>query len=91
MAGQFPSGWDKPMFTHPTHRMRATTPRRTRTTSAGKTARAARRIQKRQLERSVSWTGPERLRCLGYRLRLTVRDSIRAYLRMLEWQVSGMR
>ena len=91
MAGRFPSGWGKAMFTHPTHRARATTPCRTRARSAGKAARAARRIQKRQLERSVSWTGPERLRCLWYRLRLTVREAIHANLRMLEWQVTGMR
>ena len=91
MTGRFPSGWDQAMFTHPAHRVRATMPRGTRTRSAGKAARAARRIQKRQLERSVSWTGPERLRCLWYRLRLTVRDAINANLRMLEWQVTGMR
>ena len=91
MAGPVPSGWDKAMFAHTTHRARATTPGRTRTRSAGKAARAARRIQKRQLERSVSWTGPERLRCLWYRLRLTVREAIGANLRMLEWQVTGMR
>jgi hypothetical protein len=79
------------MFTHPAHRVRATTPRGTRARPAGTAARAARRIQKRQLERSVSWTGPERLRCLWYRLRLTVREAINANLRMLEWQVTGMR
>jgi len=31
-------------------------------------------IHRRQLEQSVSWSGRERLRCLWYRLRLTVAE-----------------
>jgi hypothetical protein len=39
-------------------------------------------IQKRQLEKSVSWSGRERLRCLWYRLRLTVAEMNYATRRM---------
>jgi hypothetical protein len=31
-------------------------------------------VGQRQLEKSVSWSGRERLRCLWYRLRLTVAE-----------------
>jgi hypothetical protein len=31
-------------------------------------------VHKQQLEKSVSWSGRERLRCLWYRLRLTVAE-----------------
>ena len=31
-------------------------------------------VHRRQLEKSVSWSGRERLRCLWYRLRLTVAE-----------------
>ena len=40
----------------------------------------------RQLEDTVSWTGPERLRCLWYRLRLTVADMNHATRRTVEIQ-----
>ena len=43
-------------------------------------------IQKRQLERTVSWTGRERLRCLWYRLRLTVAEMNHATRRIVELQ-----
>jgi hypothetical protein len=43
-------------------------------------------IQKRQLEKSVSWTGRERLRCLWYRLRLTVAEMNYATRRTVELQ-----
>jgi hypothetical protein len=46
----------------------------------------AERIQKRQLEKSVTWTCSERLRCLWYRLRLTVREMNYAARRMAELQ-----
>jgi hypothetical protein len=46
----------------------------------------AERIQKRQLETSVSWTGRERLRCLWYRLRLTVQEVNHASRRIVELQ-----
>jgi hypothetical protein len=40
----------------------------------------------RQLEKSVSWSGRERLRCLWYRLRLTVAEMNYATRRMVELQ-----
>ncbi len=43
-------------------------------------------VHKRQLERSVSWSGRERLRCLWYRLRLTVAEMNYASRRMVELQ-----
>jgi hypothetical protein len=46
----------------------------------------AEHIQKRQLEKSVSWTGRERLRCLWYRLRLTVQEMNHATRRIVELQ-----
>ncbi|HEX6519165.1 MAG TPA: hypothetical protein VF070_04010 [Streptosporangiaceae bacterium] len=47
----------------------------------------AERVHKRQLEKSVSWTGRERLRCLWYRLRLTVQEMNYATRRMTELQM----
>lgn len=44
-------------------------------------------IQKSQLEESVSWTGRERLRCLWYRLRLTVQEMNYAARRIVELQM----
>ena len=41
---------------------------------------------RRQLEKSVSWSGRERLRCLWYRLRLTVAEMNYATRRMVEVQ-----
>jgi hypothetical protein len=41
---------------------------------------------RRQLEKSVSWSGRERLRCLWYRLRLTVAEMNYATRRMVELQ-----
>ena len=43
-------------------------------------------IHRRHLEETVSWTGPERLRCLWYRLRLTVAEMNHATRRMAELQ-----
>jgi hypothetical protein len=43
-------------------------------------------VQRRQLEKSVSWSGRERLRCLCYRLRLTVAEMNYATQRMVEVQ-----
>ena len=43
-------------------------------------------IDTRQLEKTVSWTGPERLRCLWYRLRLTVAEMNYASRRVVEIQ-----
>ena len=43
-------------------------------------------VHRRQLERSVSWSGPERLRFLWYRLRLTVAEMNHATGRIVELQ-----
>jgi hypothetical protein len=43
-------------------------------------------IHRRHLEKQVSWTGPERLRCLWYRLRLTVAEMNYATRRAVEVQ-----
>jgi hypothetical protein len=41
---------------------------------------------RRQLEKSVSWSGRERLRCHWYRLRLTIAEMNYATRRMVELQ-----
>jgi hypothetical protein len=41
-------------------------------------------VRRRQLEKSVSWSGRERLRCLWYRLRLTVAEMNYATLRIAD-------
>jgi hypothetical protein len=43
-------------------------------------------VPRRQLEKSVSWSGRERLRCLWYRLRLTVAEMNYATRHMVELQ-----
>ena len=43
-------------------------------------------VHKRQLEKSVSWSGRERLRCLWYRLRLTIAEMNYATRRTVELQ-----
>jgi hypothetical protein len=43
-------------------------------------------VHSRQLEKSVSWSGRERLRYLWYRLRLTVAEMNYATRRMVELQ-----
>ena len=43
-------------------------------------------VRKRQLEKSFSWSGRERLRCLWYRLRLTVAEMNYATRRTVELQ-----
>ena len=43
-------------------------------------------VHRRQLEKMVSWTGRERLRCLWYRLRLTVAEMNYATHRAVEVQ-----
>lgn len=42
---------------------------------------------RRQLEKTVAWTGPERLRCMWYRLRLTIAEMNYATRRMTEQQM----
>ena len=44
-------------------------------------------LEKRQLEQSVCWTRSERIRCLWYRLRLTVHEMNDASRRMVELQM----
>jgi hypothetical protein len=51
-------------------------------------------LAQRQLEKTVSWTGREWLRCLWYRLRLTVAEMNYATRRVVEVQapwISGDR
>jgi hypothetical protein len=43
-------------------------------------------LHRRQLEKSVSWSGRERLRHLWYRLRLTIAEMNHATRRMVEIQ-----
>jgi hypothetical protein len=43
-------------------------------------------MHRRQLEKSVAWSGRERLRCLWYRLRLTVAEMNYATRRTVELQ-----
>jgi hypothetical protein len=43
-------------------------------------------VHRRQLDKSVSWSGRERLRCLWYRLRLTVAEMNYATRRTVELQ-----
>ena len=43
-------------------------------------------VHRRQLEKSVSWSGHEQLRCLWYRLRLTVAEMNYATRRTVELQ-----
>ena len=45
------------------------------------------RVHRRQLEKSVSWSGRERLRYLWYRLRLTVAEMNYASKRVVELQI----
>ena len=47
---------------------------------------SANTIKRRQLEKSVSWSGRERLRCLWYRLRLTIVEMNYATRRTVELQ-----
>jgi hypothetical protein len=47
---------------------------------------AAHLVRRRQLEKTVSWSGRERLRCLWYRLRLTVAEMNYATRRIVELQ-----
>ena len=54
--------------------------------TASPAAGSADPIRRRQLEKSVSWSGRERLRCLWYRLRLTVAEMNYATRRMVELQ-----
>jgi hypothetical protein len=48
-------------------------------------------VRRRQLEKSVSWSGRERLRCLWYRLRLTVAEMNYATQRIADPRVVELR
>jgi len=82
---------------HPTHRSpnRTHPARRPETGAAAMTSPGpADLVQRRRLEKAISWTGPERLRCLWYRLRLTVAEMNYATRRVVEVQapwISGDR
>ena len=52
----------------------------------GPAPRSADLIHRRHLEKTVTWTGRERLRCLWYRLRLTVAEMNYATRRTVEIQ-----
>ena len=54
--------------------------------SGGPTPGSAGVVDRRQLEKSVSWTGRERLRFLWYGFRLTVAEMNYATRRMVELQ-----
>jgi hypothetical protein len=54
--------------------------------SGGPTPGPAGVVNRRQLEKSVSWTGRERLRLLWYRFRMTVAEMNYATRRMVELQ-----
>ena len=43
-------------------------------------------VHRRRLEKSVSWSGRERLRCLWYRLRLNIAEMNYATRRVVELQ-----
>lgn len=66
--------------------MRATT--KSSETAPTSTAQAsAEQLRKRQLERAITWTGPERLRLLWYWLRLELQEINYAYKRLIESQL----
>jgi len=76
---------------HSTHRSpNRTDPGRRAETGAAALASpspdAADLVHRRYLEKTVSWTGPERLRCLWYRLRLNVAEMNYATRRVVELQ-----
>jgi len=74
---------------NPTHRSRARERpgRRPAPGAAATTSPApAEPVQRQHLDKTVSWTGRERLRCLWYRLRLTVAEMNYATRRMAELQ-----
>lgn len=73
---------------YPTHRSRVREGpgRRPERVSAVTSPGPPELAQKRHLEKTVSWTGRERLRCLWYRLRLTVAEMNYATRRTVELQ-----
>ena len=73
---------------HPTpdHRDSSHQPAPGTAASASPAAGSADHVNRRQLEKSLSWSGRERLRCLWYRLRLTVAEMNYATRRTVELQ-----
>jgi hypothetical protein len=70
----------------PEHRRPGRLPPPDSAATASPSSGAADLLHRRQLEQSVSWSGRERLRCLWYRLRLTVAEMNYATRRMVELQ-----
>jgi hypothetical protein len=58
---------------------------------AGSAPGSADLVRRRQLEKSVSWSGRERLRCLWYRLRLTVAEMNYATQRIADPRMVELR
>jgi hypothetical protein len=59
--------------------------------AAGSAPGCADPVRGRQLEKSVSWSGRERLRCLWYRLRLTVAEMNYATQRIADPRIVELR
>ena len=74
--------------THPTpdHQPPGRLPAPDTAATGSPSPRSADRVHRRQLEKSVSWSGRERLRYLWYRLRLTVAEMNYANRRVVELQ-----
>jgi hypothetical protein len=75
--------------THPTpdHQPPGRLPAPDTAATASPSPGSADRVHRRQLEKSVSWSGRERLRYLWYRLRLTVAEMNYASRRVVELQI----
>ncbi len=69
-----------------TRRRQSTTPDSQQAKMTADPARTE-RLDRRQLEQSVSWTSGERLRCLWYQFRLTWQEINYASRRMVELQM----
>ena len=74
---------------HPTpdHQRPARLPAPDTAATASPAPGSADHVHKHQLEKSVSWSGHERLRCLWYRFRLTVAEMNYASRRVVELQI----
>ena len=70
----------------PDHQRPGSLPAPGRAATASTTPGSADLVHRRQLEKSVSWSGRERLRFLWYRLRLTVAEMNYATRRTVELQ-----
>jgi hypothetical protein len=70
----------------PRHRRPGRLPQPDIAAPAGPAPSPADLVHRRRLEKSVSWSGRERLQCLWYRLRLTVAEMNHATRRLVELQ-----